>query len=289
MNQHLSHRIGNYFRRKLGLAPRLVHEQILGRDYLVRDGTIRAEIDYDDAWLLACALRSETFFDVGAHTGDSALLAFLSPSIKSVVLVEANAGALSVAADNLILNKLSARAHFVPAFAGEVDNSTVKFWTIGTGAAGSMYRSHAISAAKINSFTEVPTITIDSLCNLYGVIPELVKIDVEGAEHNVLLGSCNCARQAKTRFLVEMHSNSEMPMARNANLILGWCRSVNYTTWYLKEAIRCETIKPIENRGRCHLLLQPMDWNYPDWLRHIKQSDDLTAAFSFVDRKALNT
>ncbi|MDQ3819688.1 MAG: FkbM family methyltransferase, partial [Acidobacteriota bacterium] len=156
--------------------------------------------------------------------------------------------------------------------------STVKFWTVGTGAAGSLYKSHARSAAKSNSFMEVPTVTIDSLCDLYGIIPDLVKIDVEGAEQQVLHGSRKCALQAKSRFLVEMHSNPDIPMAKNAAGVLEWCRAVGYLAWYLKEATCCENPQQVEHRGRCHLLLQPSGWEYPVWLRGIKQSADLEEA-----------
>lgn len=280
MARELLSRINGYFRRRLGLPSRLIHVRILERDFVVQDGTMRPQADYDDAWFLACALHSESVFDVGAHTGDSALLAFLSPTVKKVVLIEANAAALAVAADNLIRNRMSANAHFIPAFAGEVDNSTINFWTVGTGAAGSMYRSHAVSAAKTNSFIEVPTVTVDSLCNLYSVVPDLVKIDVEGAEHEVLLGGRECAQHGKTRFLVEMHSNPEVPMARNAALVLDWCRSMGYAAWYLKEASRCETPEQIAHRGRCHLLMQPASWDYPDWLRGIRQGAELATAWN---------
>lgn len=275
MDHQLPQRLQAFVRRRLGMPPRLVQARVLGRELLVSDGTLRGQADYDDAWLLACALRAENVFDVGAHTGDSALLVLLSRSVKRIVLIEANSAALAIAANNLILNHVSEKAHFVSAFAGDVNNSSVTFWTIGTGAAGSMYKTHATSAAKRNSFMEVPTVTIDSLCESYGVIPDLIKVDVEGAEHKVLLGSRDCALQNETRFLVEMHSNPDVPMAMNATNVLAWCRSVSYRAWYLKEGICCEESAQIQHRGRCHLLLQPSSWQYPEWLKGIKQSADL--------------
>lgn len=280
MSSQLAHRTRSFVRRKLGFPPRLVQTKILGREFIVREGTVAAEIDYDYAWVMACALHSAVFFDVGANVGYDSLLALMSPTIKRVVLVEANPEALSVAAENLIHNQLAARASFVSAFAGDVDHSKVKFWTVGTGAAGSIHESHAATAAKANSFIEVPTITIDTLCDELNLTPELVKIDVEGAEYEVLQGSKVCAGKQQTRYLVEMHSNPQMTMAANTEKVMSWCREVGYQPWYLAKGERLDSPAQTEHRGRCHLLLQPADWPYPEYLIGIEQSASLETAFT---------
>ena len=69
-----------------------------------------------------------------------------------------------------------------------------------------------------------------------------------------------------------MHSPPELPMVRNAELVLAWAREVGYAAWYLSEARRIESPDPIKHRGRCHLLLQPTTWPYPAWLAGIAQS-----------------
>jgi len=153
MSRRLSQRTRSFVRRKLGFPSPLVHGRILDREFIVREGTVPSQLDYDYAWVLACALQAEVFFDVGANVGYDTLLALLSPTIKRVVLIEANPEALSVAAENLIHHQLVSKAYFVPAFAGAVDNNKVKFWTVGTGAAGSIHKSHAITAARANSYT----------------------------------------------------------------------------------------------------------------------------------------
>lgn len=274
----LHRKMKSFVRQRLGIPQPLVSRQILGREFIVRDGAIRMKSDYDDAWILACALHAEVVFDVGANVGQSALLTLLSESVKKIILIEANPEALSLAAENLIRNQLVAKALFVPAFASDVNNSTIRLWTVGTGAAGSMYKSHAKTAAKSNSTINVPTVTVDYLCDLFGTIPDLIKIDVEGAEHEVLLGSNNCAAHGKTRFFVEMHSNSTMTMESNAASVLEWCDSNRHQAWFLAEGARLQKPEQIQHRGRCHLLLQPLDWPYPDWLIGIKESAPLEDA-----------
>ena len=267
-------------RRKLGFPSPRVHGRILDREFIVREGTVPSQLDYDYAWVLACALEAEVFFDVGANVGYDSLLALLSPTIKRVVLIEANPEALSVAAENLIHNQLVSRAHFVPAFAGAVDNTKVKFWTVGTGAAGSIHQSHAVTAARANSFIEVPTITIDTVCADFCLTPQLIKIDVEGAEYDVLQGSKACAEKGQTRYLVEMHSNPQMTMIANTENVMSWCRELGYQAWYLAEGERLDSPAQTQHRGRCHLLLQPAEWPYPECLVGIKQSAALETAFT---------
>ncbi|HLL21681.1 MAG TPA: FkbM family methyltransferase [Kofleriaceae bacterium] len=260
---------------RLGLPRPWVSQRLVGHDVVLRDGTVPEVIDYDDAWVHACAQHAEVMFDVGANVGHAALMALLSPQIKQVVLVEANWEALAVAAENIIRNQLASRARFVGAFAAEAADESIDFWTVGTGAAGSMYASHASSAAKAGSVRQVSTVTLDGLAAGYGLVPDLVKIDVEGAEIKVLGGSREIAASQKTRFIVEMHSMAELTMAKNATQVLAWAESVGYAAWYLSAAARLETPDTIKHRGRCHLLLQPTDWSYPAWLAGIPQSAPL--------------
>ena len=271
----LLRRIESSVRSRLGLPFPWVQSRLLGRQLTLREGTIRDDIDYDDAWFHACARHAEVVFDVGANVGQSALIAMLNPAVRQVVLVEANWAALSVAAENLIRNDLAERARFVCAFADEAANRTVQFWTVGTGAAGSMFEGHAATAASAGSSRQVPTTTLDDIGTLYGVVPDLVKIDVEGAEAKVLAGHKIGAVKNRTRYLVEMHSMRELTMADNATRVLDWCASVGHSAWYLSEGTKLTSPSTIAHRGRCHLLLQPAAWPYPEWLAKIPQSAPL--------------
>jgi len=195
----LDQKFGLTFRRK-------VRANVLDRTYVVIQGSVRTD-DYDDAWLLALGLRSRIIFDIGCNTGQSSLLLLYSGKVEQIVLVDPNPEALAICAENLILNGLSTIARFVPAFVSEIDDSKVEFFTVGAGAAGSVYRTHAVTASDIGSSILVPTITLDSLADKLGVLPDLVKVDTEGAERLVLKGATRIAGEQSTTFLVEMHSN----------------------------------------------------------------------------------
>jgi hypothetical protein len=121
----------------------------------------------------------------------------------------------------------------------------------------------------------VPTLTLDSLSEYYGLIPDYVKIDVEGAESLVLVGATKIANKKVCKFLVEMHSSQELLMETNAFKILTWCKNNNYNAWYLKNHELLEDPKQIQHRGRCHLLLLPNHFPFPGYLKGISQGDNL--------------
>ena len=263
------------FRERVGIRAPLVPTRLLGHEIYLRRGVVRNPPDYDDAWFLACAARARRVFDVGANQGQAALLALLCPSVEEVVLIDPNPQALTLASEALIKNGLSHKARFICAFVSSTSGESVRFWTVGAGAAGSMYAGHAVTAARMQKSYDVPTLCLDDLVAANTEVPDLVKIDVEGAERLVLDGAKFLASRRETKWLVEMHSNPELSMTDNANAVLRWCGENGHVAWYLAEGVRLETPAPIADRGRCHLLLQPREWPYPAWLMGVPQGASL--------------
>lgn len=254
----------------------------LGKPLRVVRGTIRKHPDYDDAWLLALAYHSKVVFDIGCNIGQTAFILLYPGVVERIIMIDANPDALTIAAKNLILNHLSYKAIFVCGFVSEHVGETIEFFTIGFGSAGSMYRSHAKTASTMRSSLLVPTLSVDWLCSWFNLVPDLIKVDVEGAEVKVLQGAKETAKKQQTRFFVEMHSNPELPMLENAKQLLYWCKDLNYTAWYLKEKVKLEDPEQIKMRGRCHLLLLPGDEKFPDYLYPIPQGCSLTDALKIL-------
>lgn len=245
-----------------------------GIDLKLFRGTYRG-IDKDDAWLAFLMKDVRIFFDIGANIGWTSLLANVYGRPSRVVLVDPNAMALTLAAGNIIMNNYSSNAVFINAFISSQTGDQVKFFTVDVGAAGSMYASHAKTASSINSWYWVSSITLDDLAMKLNIVPDLIKIDVEGAEHLVLLGASRICSSNKIKVFVEMHSNRELPMAKNAEHVLKWCKDNNYKAWYLTTGEELIHADQISSRGRCHLLLLPSDCEYPAQLRTIKQGAPL--------------
>src|SRR5690606_31639880 len=124
------------------------------------------------------------------------------------------------AAANIIENGLGNKAQFMAAFVGNTLGGKIKFYTVGAGAAGSMYASHAETAASLNSFLEVRTVTLDYLYEFYNFKPDLIKIDVEGAETLVMQSAKKIADETKCSFFIEMHKVENLGMEASAQMML---------------------------------------------------------------------
>ncbi len=251
--------------------------RLLGREVKALPGTIRKTPDQDDAWFDWLVRHRTAMFDVGANIGFTALIAALR-GMERMLLIDPNPEALSWAAANLIYNNLAVGCGFVAAFVGDAPGETVSFYTVGAGAAGSIYPGHAQTAAAGGSVMEVPTTTIDVLVEQLRWTPDFIKVDVEGAEADVLEGAVRTARTARPWLMVEMHSPPELPMRENAALVLNWCKENRYTAWYMKEAAVMDHPDMIAHRGKCHLLLLPEGETYPEALAAIPQRAPLPQA-----------
>ncbi len=238
-------------------------------------GTHRIKVDQDDAWFFALSKNAENILDLGCNIGYMSLLAAIQKNNKSITLVDPNPEALAKAAQNIIINGFAEKAKFFSAFISNIDKEKVKFYTVGSGEAGSMYSSHAETANALNSYYYVETLTIDSLIDKLNFTPDLIKVDVEGAESLALMGATKTASKAVSKFFIEMHSLPEMPMKKNGDMILDWCKNNHYKAFYLKEGKQIFDSSAIESRGKCHLLLIPEKEDYPLYLKNIQQGDKL--------------
>lgn len=268
-------RLSGLVSRHLIVTEKIETVHLLNRDVRTVRGTIRKISDYDDAWFFVLAQNSRVIFDIGCNSGYTALLASVSDPRKEILLVDANPLAMATAVKNLALNKLINRARMFIGFVSDKPDENITFYTVGSGAAGSMFKTHAKTAGKSNNSVLVETTTIDILMKQYNMIPDFIKIDVEGAESFVLAGSKELAFLKKSRFLVEMHNSPEMSMRENTKKILTWCAETGFCAWYMKEQTLLQREEQTAHRGKCHLLLQPEGWSYPDFLTRIQQGDPL--------------
>ncbi|MFN4198210.1 MAG: FkbM family methyltransferase [Flavobacterium sp.] len=183
-----------------------------------------------------------------------------------MLLVDPNPKALFIAHKNLIENNFIGKTSTFVSFVSNANDNEIDFYTIGHGAAGSIYKSHAETAASLNSLIKVKTVTLDFLSSYFDLTPDFVKIDVEGAEFQVLEGAKETVLSNKPKILVEMHSNKELTMYENTNNVLNWCQEVVYDAWYLTNKELLVTPEAVKKRGKCHLLLLPKGQLFPSYL-----------------------
>lgn len=260
----------------IGYRTKIVVTELVGQRIFTTEGTI-VKTEYDDAWFYALCNHHHDIFDIGANVGYSSILGSLDNPGKRIVLVDPNPLALTNAAGNLIRNNMSLNKTFLLAFVSEKSGEKVKFYTVGTGAAGSMFATAAKTANKINSYSLVDTLTIDDIMVKTSIVPDLVKIDIEGAESMALRGATKLATLQKAKFIVEMHSFPEMPMTKNIPLVVDWCHANGYKSFFMSQHRRITDPKDpaVVRRGRCHLLLIPENTEYPEYLPRIPEIGEL--------------
>jgi len=250
---------------------------IAGHEVTIRSGSYPAKPDYDYAWQAALARDARVVFDIGANKGQTAFNVLLGGGVEHLVLVEANPEAMVIAAENLIRNGLSSEVRFVTAFLNDESGGEVEMFVVGAGSAGSIFSSHSTTAARFDRRIPVRTMTMDEVVERMGILPDLVILDVEGAEHAVLLGATSTVTASRPQILVEMHSPEEIGgMVGNARRILTWCLESGYRAWYLAEHRELRDAGQISHRGRCHLLLQSAELEFPKVLREIPQGAPLS-------------
>lgn len=238
-------------------------------------GTIRKKEDQDDAWWFYLSQNHDCIFDIGCNIGYTALLTLIQNPDKRIVLIDPNPDALKVASHNLINNNLGSKAHFLSAFVSDKVDDKIKFYTVGFGAAGSMYASHAVTASKLNSHIEVRTVTVDYLVDFYNWQPDLLKIDVEGAETFVVKGITEKTLQYKPSIFVEVHKVEKLGIEGVTQQLLDWCKIMNYKAWYLETGTVLESVNSIKHRGKYHLLLLPDKKQFPEYLKGIVRNASL--------------
>ena len=149
--------------------------------------------------VLAARLRPEDIvFDIGAYHGVWAML--LARSVREVVAFEPNPGTFAVLEQMIAVNRADNVTAYRVAIGGEA--SVADFWGTGSGAS---LREGGNRMAR----NRVSVETLDGFAARRQRLPDVIKIDVEGAEHEVLRGARQCLAHARV-LCVEVHFD-ELP------------------------------------------------------------------------------
>ncbi|XBS68836.1 FkbM family methyltransferase [Acerihabitans sp. KWT182] len=133
-----------------------------------------------------------TFVDIGANIGLHTLYAaFLVGEKGRVFSIEPHPVTMAMLRQNLEINGLLERVELAQKAISNVDDATVAFEYFAEHPAMSGLKVSREILDKFNGTLKqinVETITLDSLVSRNNLVPDLVKIDVEGFEYNVLEG-----------------------------------------------------------------------------------------------------
>jgi FkbM family methyltransferase len=146
---------------------------------------------------LKVADSAKCFFDIGASRGVfSVVFANMQPS-HVVYAFEASTRSCSSMEELLDANRLSAQINVVNTFVGDKTGTIM----------ASQEECGYVQAVPVSSerMVSVPMCSVDDFCVGISDNPDLLKIDVEGFEHEVLLGAQRLLKAQKPIILLELH------------------------------------------------------------------------------------
>jgi FkbM family methyltransferase len=157
------------------------------------------------------------FMDVGASLGQFTRLATRSMTQGEVIAVEADPIRHEELARNAQrwMSESSVRIEVVHA-AATAQAGSIRFQTTRSNVSGGIVR-HSVGKEVRWDETEVPGMTLDSICA--GRVPDLVKMDIEGAEHDALRGATALLKCKKTKWVIEVHTFPELGGPKNASRV----------------------------------------------------------------------
>jgi FkbM family methyltransferase len=167
--------------------------------------------------------------DVGANIGFYTVLAARLLPTRRVLAIEPTAGAFGRLEANLALNGVADR---VIAFKGAASDRAGEL-TINTVAGMEEFSSlgtiiHGAAAGQAVSSERVAAETIDALVARHGLVPGLIKIDVEGAEGQVLEGAQSTLETHRPVVLSELSRALLEPMGSSPEAIIAQFRGLDY-------------------------------------------------------------
>jgi FkbM family methyltransferase len=146
-----------------------------------------------------------TVLDVGAWVGLYSVTAAASGC--SVYAFEPTPATRRLLIEHLRLNGLDATV--VPAAMSDRDGETTLFAQRASGLASLSERAagrvELVTGDRRLEAVTVPTVRFDGFCEAHGIVPDLVKLDVEGAEMRVLSAAGGFLSRRRGCLLIEAH------------------------------------------------------------------------------------
>lgn len=193
-----------------------------------------AEVSYEGFFLerIMASLRAgDVFFDVGANIGLVSLIVANQPQFREgqVHGFEPEPRNLEHMKRNIQANGLEARVH-AHGVALSNEEGSAELFVRGQAGEG---RHSLVAARGSTGAIEVALTTMDRFCHSHEVAPTVVKIDVEGAEGEVLEGmSALLERHRPRELFMEIHNKGGEDKMPDGSLIDDWLAGRGYErTW----------------------------------------------------------
>lgn len=175
-----------------------------------------------------------TVFDIGAHIGILALIAAQrAGSGGRVFAFEPSPDTIRVLRQHVRLNADGAPIEVIPAVVSDRRGS-MTFFTYGESMAASISRANVevLNEQRLTApATEVTVeaVTIDDFAAEHGVVPDVIKIDIEGAELRALRGAERTLREHSPVIFCEIHPNQMRNCGDSVEELRAYVESLGYS------------------------------------------------------------
>jgi len=186
-------------------------------------------------WLKERLKPGDVFFDVGAHHG------WVSMWTLPLVGREGKVYSFEPSPANLSILEWH-RAHnnfphwtIVPRAVSDADAQEQEFFLVDTGDSPMNSLTTGVPGTPLMSGrdirkTSVPTISLDTFCSEVGLRPNLVKVDVEGAELMVLRGAAKLLDESYPTIILAVHPHW-LPTGQSSGQIFELLTGYGYTVY----------------------------------------------------------
>jgi len=211
------------------------------------DAVQRRELD---GFIAACTPGMQ-LLDLGAHFGVFSLAAlhFGGPAARAVA-VDPSPTAARMLAIQARLNGVADRMAIVQAC---VSDTVGTGGMLDTGVIGAGYFVPVVGDTARPDATSVEVVTIDALCERHRVAPTHIKIDVEGAELEVLAGGRGVILSARPALFVEIHGDMLRARRQDPQSVVDVLRGWDY----LVEDVAGEPLPSALDRDVCRVVARP--------------------------------
>ncbi|MDW8034352.1 MAG: FkbM family methyltransferase [Nitrososphaerota archaeon] len=195
--------------------------------------------------------KGYTFVDVGAHIGYYSILARnIVGECGKVVAFEPNPKSYNMLKKNIELNGFK---NCIPENLSLSDVSGVFKLYIGKYAedSSSLFQADEVDE---DEYVNINAITFDEYSELHGIVPDLVKIDAEGAEYKVLRGMRKTIDAYRPSLVIEVHPRHLEKQGISLDLLFQFLRDAGYEIYLVKEygaeATSIDELVDACNKGR---------------------------------------
>jgi len=219
--------IDNGLKIYLELSNPLTWDLVLGKD---------VEKDVKDQFLQNINV-GDTVIDVGAHIGEYTLLGSkLTGSEGIVISIEPDHDTVKSLKENINLNNFRNCLILEKAIGEKVETKVL--YKINDEDVYA-YLDPFVENKKLKKHSEIQVTTIDVVISSNNIdTVNLLKIDVEGFEHEVLLGCENSLKQDKIKkIIVELHPQYLKSKGKDEALIYSFLKQHGFTTKKIQEKI----------------------------------------------------